>query len=187
MAQQTTGKLTEERVKGKREALGLVVSKPVPDRGVDLEAWLPLAPSRIAKIQVKGRNPEKDPNPRWFQIRVSKAQLKATKDRGLPPDSAWQEKLGKADFVVLDAVKVDETWVFPHYAAVELVRLNEKKYGRRPDNIFTFEEPLTAKQKEMNLDIIVNGKRLADYFHHCLENFMPIMTYLGGDQSNNHR
>jgi hypothetical protein len=178
MAQQTTGKLTEDRVKRKLEALGLVVSKPVPDRGVDLEAWLPSDPSRIARIQVKGRNPEKDPNLRWFQIRVSKAHLKATRDQGQPPDSTWQEKLGKADFLVLDAVKVDETWVFPHDLAVELIRLNERYYGQRPDNFFNFDEPLIGKQKEMNLDIIVDGNPLTDFFHNCLENFDPIITFL---------
>ena len=182
MAQQTTGKLTEDRVKRKLKALGLVVSKPVPDRGVDLEAWLPLDPSRIARIQVKGRNPEKDPNLRWFQIRVSKAHLKAARDQGHPPDSTWQEKLGKADFLVLDAVKVDETWVFPHTLAKDLIRLNEGHYGKRPDNIFSYDEPLKDKHKEMNLDIAVDGKPLTEYFRNCLENFDPIIAFLKDGQ-----
>jgi len=96
----------------------------------------------------------------------------------MSPDSTWQEKLGKADFIVLDAVKVNETWVFPHDLAVELIRLNKSCYGQRPDNIFNFDEPLKAKQKEMNLDIIVNGKPLTDFFHHCLENFGPVLSFL---------
>jgi hypothetical protein len=108
MAQRTTGEITEGRVKRKLEAFGLIVRKPVPDRGVDLVAWFPSFPSRIARIQVKGRNPEKDTHYRWFQIRVSKAQLKAAHDRDMSPDSTWQEKLGKADFLVLDAVKADD-------------------------------------------------------------------------------
>jgi molybdopterin synthase catalytic subunit len=38
MGQTKTGKITEQRVRNKLESLGLKCEKPVPDRGVDLEA-----------------------------------------------------------------------------------------------------------------------------------------------------
>ena len=82
MSQTKTGKLTEERVRHKLESLGLVVRKPVPDRGVDLEAWLPTDPDRIVRIQVKGRNPRKVTSYRWFQLRVPKAELQVARASG---------------------------------------------------------------------------------------------------------
>jgi hypothetical protein len=178
MSQSKTGKLTEERVKQRLEALGLIARKPIPDRGVDIEAWLPGSPKRIARIQVKGRNPEQVTTLRWFQLRVPRRELASARDKGASADSAWQGKLAKTDFLVLDAVKAGETWVFPHRRALELIRLNEEVYRERPDNIFTFDEPLKDKQKEMNLDIRVGGDLLTEHFKDCLENFAPIMTFL---------
>jgi hypothetical protein len=178
LSQSRTGQLTEERVRRKLEALGLIVHKPVPDRGVDFEAWLPSDPSRIVRIQVKGRNTKKITTHRWFQIRVSKAQHAAACAAGKTPETAWQQKLAKADFLLLDSVKMDEIWVFPYHRALELIRLNEQKYAKRPDNIFSYDEPLKNKQKEMNLDIVVESIPLTEHFKDCLENFEPIMTYL---------
>jgi hypothetical protein len=178
LSQSRTGQLTEERVRRKLEALGLIVRKPVPDRGVDFEAWLPSEPSRIVRIQVKGRNPMKISTHRWFQIRVSKAQLAAARAAGEKPETAWKQKLAKADFLLLDSVMMDETWVFPYRRALELIHLNEQKYARRPDNVFSYDEPLKNKQKEMNLDIVVEKIPLTEHFKDCLENFEPIMMYL---------
>lgn len=171
MSQHTTGLKTEERVKAKLKRLGLEARKPVPDRGVDLEAWAPNDPTRVAKIQVKGRNPKKVKSFRWFQLRVSQAQIDRVTSRGLPVDFAWQNKLAKADFLVLDAVKTDETWVLPLARANDLIRQNEKVYGRRRGNI-------DGRQKEMNLDIVVEGEPLTERFSDCLGNFEPIRTFL---------
>jgi hypothetical protein len=178
MSLRETGNFTEECVRGKLESHGLEVRKPVPDRGVDLETWLPSDPSRIARIQVKGRNPRKIATYRWFQLRVSAAQLAAARDAGKLPEAAWQDKIGKADFLILHSVNADETWIFPHHLALELIRLNERKYGKRPDNIFTFDEPLKGKQKEINLDIMVDHMTLTERFKDCLENFDPILEFL---------
>jgi hypothetical protein len=178
LQQSRTGQLTEERVRLKLEAFGLIVRKPVPDKGVDLEAWLPSDPSRIVRIQVKGRNPKKVTSHRWFQIRVSKAQLAAARTAGEAPEEAWRQKLSKADFLLLDSVTADETWVFSIPSALELIRLNEQKYAKRPDNVFSYNEPLKGKQKEMNLDIVVGCIPLTEYFKDCLDNFDSIMMFL---------
>ena len=50
-----TGILTEEWVEEKISALGLVVYKPVPDRGIDLIVTSTQNPDKSIKIQVKGR------------------------------------------------------------------------------------------------------------------------------------
>jgi hypothetical protein len=178
MSQGKTGKLTEARVKRRLEALGLIACKPVPDRGVDIEAWLPTKPDWVVRIQVKGRNPKKVSSLRWFQLRAPKSQLEAARARGASAASVWQKKLAQADFLVLDAVKAGESWVFSHKRALKLIRLNERVYGNRPNNVFTFDEPLKDKQKEMNLDIQIAGKPLTEHFKDCLENFDSITKFL---------
>lgn len=169
--QLSTGLKTEERVKAKLKGLGLEVRKPVPDRGVDLEAWAPDNPTRVVKIQVKGRNPEKVRSFCWFQLRVSRPQIDRIISQGLPAEMAWQNKLAKADFLVLDAVQTDETWVLPIDRAIDLIRQNEKVYGQRRGNI-------EGRQKEMNLDIAVEGEPLTERFKDCLDNFEPIQAFL---------
>lgn len=67
LPQNETGNLTESRVKQKLESFGLIVRKPIPDIGVDFEVFSSLSPTRIAKIQVKGRNPRMIKSYRWFQ------------------------------------------------------------------------------------------------------------------------
>ena len=89
MGQTQTGKLTEQRVQEKLRSLGLKVQKPIPDNGIDLIVHLPENPRKIAKIQIKGRNPQKDPNLRWFQIRVSPVDLKLGKDLGISAKQCW--------------------------------------------------------------------------------------------------
>ncbi len=181
MGQHSTGHITESRVRGKLEALGLEVRKPTPDRGVDIIAWHPASPTRQARIQVKGRNPTTINTYRWFQIRVGKRQLAYARDQGHPPDFSWLRKIAKVDFLVLDAVRVDETWVFTRDQALELIVLNELHYHSRPDNVFTYDEPLKARQKEINLDISVKGRPLTALFEHCRDNFDPIVAFLTGE------
>jgi len=172
MGQISTGKSSENRITQKLECLGLLVRKPIPDRGVDLEAWFPENPSRIARIQVKGRNPKHVKTLCWFQLRVSQAQVDKALSKSGSVGTAWREKLARADFIVLDATKIGETWVFSLEQAVELIRLNDMRYGHLRGS-------LTGRQKEMNLDIVVGGTDLKEIFSGCLENFQPIKKFLG--------
>ena len=183
MGRRETGKQAELRVRDKLELLRLVVEKPEGDRGIRLETHAPGNRSRHALIQVKGRNPEKDPNLRWFQIRVSGKELKRAKEQGWPPDQTWKDKVQEVDFFVLVALRVDEIWVLTRPRVHELIRLNEFRYGSRPDNDFAYETPQKYRQKEMNLDIEVNREVLTSRFQDCKDNFDPILAYLGVSSS----
>jgi hypothetical protein len=174
-AQISTGKITEHRVLTKLRSIGLVAYKPVPDRGVDIEVKSLEQPDKIIRIQVKGRNPKYDPNWRWFQIRVQPKELLQAKKRGIDAGQTWIDKINKADFFILDAVRHDEMWVLPKEKIFELIKLNEHKYSSRPDNVFNYDEPLKQKQKEMNLDIEVEGEKLAEKFAEYLDNFKLIL------------
>jgi hypothetical protein len=174
-AQVSTGKLTEHRVVSKLRSMGLVAYKPVPDRGVDIEVKSLEHPDKIIRLQVKGRNPKYDPNWRWFQLRVQPRDLSEAKKRGIDANQTWIDKVNKVDFFILDAVRHDEMWVLPSEKVFELIKLNEQKYGTRPDNVFNYEEPLKQKQKEMNLDIEVEGEKLTEKFAEYLDNFKLIL------------
>ena len=171
----STGKLSEHRVLSKLRSMGLVAYKPVPDRGVDIEVKSLEHPDKIIRLQVKGRNPKYDPNWRWFHIRVQPRDLSEAKKRGMDADQTWVDKVNKVDFFVLDAVKHDEMWVLSGEKVFELIKLNERKYSTRPDNVFNYEEPLKQKQKEMNLDIEVEGEKLTQKFAEYLDNFKLIL------------
>jgi len=175
MGQTTTGKLSESRVINRLIPLGLNAYKPVPDRGIDIIVTSPEHPNRAIKIQVKGRNPKKDPNWRWFQIRVTAMQMLHVREMNIDPNQLWKDKVAIADFFIFDAIKHDELWVLPRDKVLELIALNESKYSNRPDNIFNYDEPIKQKQKEMNLDIEVNGEKLIDRFHFYLNNFSLIV------------
>lgn len=171
----STGKLKEYRVLAKLRSMGLVAYKPPPDRGIDIEVKSLEQPDKIIRIQVKGRNPKYDPNWRWFQIRVQPKELLEAKENGMEADQAWIDKVNQVDFFVLDAVKHDEMWVLPRDNVFELIKLNDHKYGSRPDNVFNYAEPLKQKQKEMNLDIEVAGEKLTERFAENLNNFKLIL------------
>jgi len=179
LPQSVTGRLTEKRVKDRLRALGLVAYKPVPDIGIDLIVYNPYNPNRKAKIQVKGRNPKKVRSYRWFQLRVSANEIRKIIMAGLPPDIAWQDKVNKADFFILDAVHLNEMWIFPKSKVFELIRMNGQQYGRRPDNVFEDVNVIKPKQKEMNLDALYNGAPIRNHFFACRNNFNPIMEFIG--------
>lgn len=174
----STTQITGNRVLTKLRSLGLVAYKPVPDRGIDIEVKSLEHPGKIIRIQVKTRNPKYDPNWRWFQIRVQPKELSAAKKAGVDADQSWMDKVNKVDFFVLDAVKHDEMWVLPREKVFELIRLNENRYGSRPDNVFNFKAPLKPKQKEMNLDIEVAGEKLTKKLAEHLDNFQLILDAL---------
>jgi len=175
MTQTATGKLTESRVIKRLKALGLAPVKPFPDRGVDIEVRSQDYPGRMVKVQVKGRNPKKVKTWRWFQIRVTPRKLLDAKGADLDPEQTWRNEVEKVDFFVLDAVKHDEMWVFPKDKIYELIKLNETVYGNKTNNTFNYDEPIKLKQKEMNLDIEVDGEKLTDRFKEYLDNFQLIV------------
>ena len=178
LPQNETGKLTETRIKQKLESLGLIVRKPVPDVGIDLEVFNPTNQSKCAKIQVKGRNPKLIKSYRWFQLRVPKIELERARKAVLPADSTWQKKVGLVDFFILDAVHFDELWVLSKRQIFELITLNEQQYGSRPDNVFVYAENMKSKQKEMNLETKVTGIPIIERFESCKNNFGPILEFL---------
>lgn len=178
MGQTTTGRLTEERVRRRLEDLGLCLQKPKRDSGVDIHAWLPGNPSKFVCIEVKGRNPDKVTSYRWFQIRVSKRKLERARRNGVQANQTWKNEASKADFFVLVAARIDEMWVLSQKQVFDLITCNESKYANRPDNIFIYSDPIKTKQKEMNLDIEVDGTKLTERFHECLDNFEPIVASL---------
>ena len=182
LPQYKTGKLTEIRVNEKLESYGLKVRKLKPDRGIDFEVSNSSNPSKDAEIQVKGRNPKKIKSFRWFQLRVQKKELEKCKNAGLPAEESWKNKVRKVDFFILDAVVPNEMWVFTQEQLFQLIKLNESHYGSRPDNIFTYEEPLKTKQKEINLEASVNGKPIIERFASCKNNFKPILDFLSNEK-----
>jgi hypothetical protein len=175
-------KLTANRVLTKLRSLGLVAYKPAPDRKIDIEVKSLEHPGKRIRIQVKTRNPKYDPNWRWFQIRVQPKELSAAKNNGIDAGQTWIDKVNKADFFVLDAVKHDEMWVLPTEKIFELIKLNGQRYGSRPDNVFNYEKPLKQKQKEMNLDIEVQGEKLTEKFAEYLDNFQLILDALAKNE-----
>jgi hypothetical protein len=130
-----------------------------------------LAIHRLVRIQVKGRNPDKMTSCRWFQIRVSKRKLERSRRDGVETDQTWRKEVSKADFFVLAAARIGEMWVLSQGQLLDLVRYSESKYARRPDNRFAYGYPIKAKQKEMNLDIEVDGTVLTERFRDCFDNF----------------
>ena len=169
------GKRTRHGVLTKLRSMGLVAYKPGSDRGIAIEVKSLEHPGKIIRVQVKTRNPKYEPNWRWFQLSVQPKELMEAKKKGIEADQTWIEKVNKVDFFVLDAVKHDEMWVFPKEKIFELIKLNQHKYGSRPDNVFNYEAPLKPKQKEMNLDITVEGVKLTEKFAEYLGNFELIL------------
>jgi hypothetical protein len=111
-------------------------------------------------------------------MRVQPKELSVAQKTGTDADQTWIQKVNKVDFFVLDAVKHDEMWVFPKEKIFELIKLNEHRYGSRPDNVFNYEVPLKQKQKEMNLDVEVEGEKLTEKFREYLDNFQLILDAL---------
>ena len=174
----STGKRPGHRVLTRLRSMGLFAHKPGTDRGVTIEVKSLEHPGKIIKVQVKTRNPKYDPNWRWFQISVQPKELSEAKKKGLEADQTWIDKVNKADYFVLDAVKHDEMWVLPRERIFELIKFNQHKYGSRPDNVFNYEAPLKQKQKEMNLDIEVDGEKLTQKFAEYRDNFQLIVDSL---------
>jgi len=174
-----TGNLTESRVRQKLESFGLIVIKPIPDVGIDFEVFNPEDKSKCARIQVKGRNPKQIKTYRWFQLRVQKREMELAREAGIPATETWKKKVQMVDFFIFDAVFHDEMWILSQEQTFQLISLNENQYGRRPDNIFYYEDPLKGRQKEMNFEAQVPGISIIERFESCKNNFIPILNFLG--------
>jgi hypothetical protein len=180
--QPKTGRLAEERVIQRLKSLGLAAHKPIPDLGVDIEAHFPQTPNRIVKIQVKGRcnTPRKNSDLRHFQIRVSERELETGMRDNINPDQLWIDKVNAVDFFVLDAIPLNEMWVFHREKIFDVIQLNDSKYIRK-NNIFIYDLPLKTKQKELDLNILIsgdNGLFQSEEYKHYLNNFDQILNWL---------
>jgi hypothetical protein len=172
--QHATGRTTENLVRERLEKLGLATRRPSFDDGVDLEVYSPRNPTRIVRIQVKGRSPQQiNRRYRWFQLRTSEKQRQVAEAAGLGPADAYKLKAAKCDVFVLVALKYDECWVFTTREILDIIDLNKPKHGNRRDN-------LLGHQKEMDLDVEVDGVPLTEIYRTHLENFTPVLELLEG-------
>jgi hypothetical protein len=80
-------------------------------------------------------------------------------------DQAWANKILQTDFWLLISIPLDEIWVIPSSVVLDIARANEAIYSTRLDNQYDalqydLRGKVAKKQKELNLDIVVNGKPL---------------------------
>ncbi|HRH72324.1 MAG TPA: hypothetical protein PLM62_04485 [Zoogloea sp.] len=170
--QNATGRATEQLAREKLEALGLATRRPSFDDGVDLEVFSPKNPQRIVRIQVKGRG-EKQSNQRyrWFQLRTTENQRRMAQQAGMEAADAYKIKAAKSEIFILVALKYTECWVFTTDEILDIIELNKAAYGTRRDN-------LLGHQKEMDLDIVVDGVPLTERYRSHLNNFQPVLELL---------
>jgi len=171
-----TGFNTEEIVQEQLSSLGLIVKKPIPDRGVDLEVQHPNSDSKKIFIQVKGRGKhQRNEKYRWFQIRTTLKQREAAVKSGLSLSDAWRKKVDLCDFFIFVSERYGECWVFPKSVVCEIVAINRKKYGNRSDN-------KSGRQAEMNLDIEHEGLPLTKRYAAYLNNYQIITLCFTGEK-----
>jgi len=170
--QQKTGQSTENKVKELLEAQGLVVKKPIPDNGIDLEVSCRTSLEKKVLVQIKGRGcNQTNKRYRWFQVRTTSKQredaIKSSKDIS----EAWRKKVELCDYFICVAEKYNECWVFPKNIALQIIEINKDKYGNRADN-------KAGKQAEMDLDIQHNGKALTEIYSEYMNNLDIIKNRL---------
>ena len=170
--QNATDMAAESRVREKLEALGLATRRHCFDEGVDLEVFSPSNPGKLVKIWVKGRGePQKNQRYRWFELRTTEKQRQVAQASGLGAADAYKTKVAKSDLFILVALKYAECWVFTQAEILDIIDYNKPKYGNRSDN-------KTGQQKEMNLDIEVDGQPLTDRYRANLNNFTLVKELL---------
>ncbi|HNQ66619.1 MAG TPA: hypothetical protein PKL38_11615 [Smithella sp.] len=163
--QNKTGDLTEAWVQEKITALGLIISKPIPDRGVDFIVSSAETPEKELKIQVKGRGKiQKNKRYRWFQIRTTKKQRDETLREGMPLNESWRKKLKLVDIFIFVSEMHHEFWVFQRDEIEDLVIANREKYGNRKDN-------RNGHQAEIDLDVEIDGIALSEKYRDNLDNW----------------
>ena len=152
---------------GEKEAIQFLVSNgfsAVKPSGKDVGIDLLVSPkdnsTLYAKAQVKGRR--QVANPRWFQLSITPAQIEAAWSSGQPLESLWKKKIRMVDFWIMVSIPLNEVWVIPSDKVMEIAEMNAKKYCSRLDNqydkpSYTKHGKIAKKQKELNLDIEVDG------------------------------
>lgn len=176
LRQTKTGSETEDIVRHALHREGLIATKPTPDRGVDIIASSPSDPSKIVKIQVKGRGRAQRNNKyRWFQIRTTKRQREEAKSLGLPCCEYWRIKSGFVDAFVLVSLKYSECWVLNKSDIEFIVECNKRVHGKRRDNI-------EGIQTEMDLDVEHEGKPLTEHLKSRLNNWKAISNLIDCDK-----
>lgn len=157
-----TGKNTEAYAARFLNDAGYSATRPQGrDSGIDLEIH-ERTTGKIATAQVKGRG--QAANPRWFQVSISPNRVEAAWNAG-HLDRLWQDKILQTDFWLLVSIPLDEIWVIPSPVVIDIARANETMYASRLDNRYDqlqrdLRGNVAKKQKELNLDIIVNGQFL---------------------------
>jgi hypothetical protein len=152
--------------------LGLIVYKPVPDRGVDFVVTSSKKPDTKLKVQVKGRGEiQKNNHYRWFQVRTTQKQREEALKDGLPVSEAWKKKIAKVDIFIFVSQKFHEFWIFESTDIENLIQVNRLKHGNRKDN-------LEGYQSEIDLDLEYNGIPLTEIYHKNLNNWDLIINHL---------
>ena len=177
-----TGIFTEEETDHFFSRFGYDCVRPNgSDIGIDRIVTSKKHPGIEAKVQVKGRLPEK--TPRWFQFKVNSAPIRIAIKEGKDLNDLWKERIYIVDFWVLISIPEKEIWVFPSNIIHEIAIINSKKYKGRKDNNFSKvytdrNGKIEKKQKELNLDIEdENGIKLYERYSiyksniSCIENF----------------
>ena len=163
-----TGRLGEQEAKEFLIQKGFHVRKPTgKDVGVDLLVSPKKRDSIHAKAQVKGRRQIQ--NPRWFQLSITPSQIAIAWSSGQKLDSLWKNKIKMVDFWIMVSIPLSEVWVIPSKEVMEIALLNSMKYSSRLDN--QYDKPhytklgkIAKKQKELNLDIDIDGDPILKRF-----------------------
>jgi len=181
-----TGHLGEAEAKQFFQTNGFSAVKPAgQDIGIDLIISSNINPNMTAKAQVKGRRQVK--NPRWFQLSITPYQINEAWSRGVQLDELWKKKIRMADFWIMVSIPLDEIWVIPSEKVIEIAVLNSEKYGSRLDN--QFKEPhhtkhgkIAKKQKELNLDLLIDGVPIWQGINCFRNNIDPVVEYFNLDR-----
>lgn len=178
----STGIITENQTDQFFNKFGFNCVKPDgQDTGIDRIVTSDKYPGIEAKIQVKGRLPEK--TPRWFQFKVNSAKIRDAIKEGKDLNDLWKERIFMVDFWALISIPKNEIWIFPSKIIYEIANLNSRKYKGRKDNNYAEvyvdkNGKIEKKQKELNLDIEdENGIKLYERYSKykfnisCVEDF----------------
>jgi hypothetical protein len=176
-----TGRLGEKEAIEFLATHGFSAEKPGgQDIGIDLLVSLQGNIDKVVKVQVKGRG--QVANPRWFQLSITPSQIKSAWTEGRQLDLLWKNKIKMVDFWMMVSIPLNEVWVIPSDKVIEIAKLNSVKYNSRLDNQFdkphyTKHGKLAKKQKELNLDIEIDGVPIWQQFLNYQNNAKAIMEY----------
>lgn len=169
--QNKTGIITEGWVKDEILKLGLIVNKPIPDRGVDFVVTSSNRPDKKLKVQVKGRGEtQKNKRYRWFQVRTTKNQRAEALEDGLSKSEAWKKKIAKADIYIFVSQRFREFWIFELNDIENIIQINRIKHGNRKDN-------QDGSQVELDLDLEYKGVPITVIYHKNLNNWNLVLNY----------